>query len=68
MYMYVCTFYTSKHPDPIQTDMFMHTMFALCGNRTRDLLRSWRVFPPLRQIGRQELLIRNLLLILFSLV
>jgi hypothetical protein len=28
-------------------------MFALCGNRTRDLLRSRRVFPPLRQIGRQ---------------
>jgi hypothetical protein len=28
-------------------------MFPLCGNRTRDLLRSRRVFPPLRQIGRQ---------------
>jgi hypothetical protein len=27
-------------------------MFALCGNRTRDLSR--RVFPPLRQIGRQK--------------
>jgi hypothetical protein len=30
-------------------------MFALCGNRTRDLLRSRRVFPPLRQVGRQYL-------------
>jgi hypothetical protein len=29
-------------------------MFALCGNRTRDLLRSRRVFPPVRQIGRQS--------------
>jgi hypothetical protein len=28
-------------------------MFALCGNRTRDLLRSRRVFPPLHHIGRQ---------------
>jgi hypothetical protein len=28
-------------------------MFALCGNRNRDLLRIRRVFPPLRQIGRQ---------------
>jgi hypothetical protein len=28
-------------------------MFALCENRTRDLLRSRRIFPPLRQIGRQ---------------
>jgi hypothetical protein len=27
-------------------------MFALCGNRTRDLFRSKSVFPPLRQIGR----------------
>jgi hypothetical protein len=27
-------------------------MFALCGNRARDLLRSSRVFPPLRQVGR----------------
>jgi hypothetical protein len=27
-------------------------MFALCGNRTCELLRSRRVFPPLRQIGR----------------
>jgi hypothetical protein len=26
-------------------------MFALCGNRTRDLLRSRRVFPPLHHIG-----------------
>jgi hypothetical protein len=32
--------------------MFMQ-MFALCGNRTRDPLRSRRVFPPLRHIGRQ---------------
>jgi hypothetical protein len=30
-------------------------MFALCGNRTRDLLRSKRVFPPLRQIGRHSM-------------
>jgi hypothetical protein len=29
-------------------------MFALCGNRTRELLRSRRVLRPLRQIGRQE--------------
>jgi hypothetical protein len=28
-------------------------MFALCGNRTRDLWRSRRVFTPLRHIGRQ---------------
>jgi hypothetical protein len=28
-------------------------MFALCGNRTRVLLRSRRVFPPLRHTGRQ---------------
>jgi hypothetical protein len=28
-------------------------MFALCGNRTRDLLRSRRLFPPLRHIARQ---------------
>jgi hypothetical protein len=28
-------------------------MFALCGNRTRDLLRSRRVFAPLRHIGRR---------------
>jgi hypothetical protein len=27
-------------------------MFALCGNRIRDVLRSRRVFPPLRHIGR----------------
>jgi hypothetical protein len=27
-------------------------MFALGGNRTRDLLHSVRVFPPLRHIGR----------------
>jgi hypothetical protein len=27
-------------------------MFALCGNRSRDLLRSRRVFPPPRHIGR----------------
>jgi hypothetical protein len=33
-------------------DIHAH-MFALCENRTRDLLRSRRVFPPLRQIGRQ---------------
>jgi hypothetical protein len=26
-------------------------MFARCGNRTLDLLRSRRVFPPLRHIG-----------------
>jgi hypothetical protein len=31
-------------------------MFALCGNRPRDLLRDRRVFPPLRQIGRQDLI------------
>jgi hypothetical protein len=29
-------------------------MFALCGNRTRDLLRIRRVFPPLREIGRHD--------------
>jgi hypothetical protein len=29
-------------------------MFALCVNQTRDLLRSRRVFPPLRHIGRQK--------------
>jgi hypothetical protein len=29
-------------------------MFALCGNRTRDLLRSRLVFRPLRQIGDQN--------------
>jgi hypothetical protein len=28
-------------------------MFALCGNRTRDLLHSRRVFPSLPHIGRQ---------------
>jgi hypothetical protein len=28
-------------------------MFALCGNRTRDLLRSRQVYSPIRQIGRQ---------------
>jgi hypothetical protein len=31
-------------------------MFALCRNRTRDLLRSRRVFPPIRQIGRQKII------------
>jgi hypothetical protein len=31
-------------------------MFALCGNRTCDLLRSRRVFPPLRHIGRPKIL------------
>jgi hypothetical protein len=30
-------------------------MFALCGNRTRDLLRSRRVFPSLRLISRQKM-------------
>jgi hypothetical protein len=30
------------------------TNSALCENRTRDLLRSRRVFPPLRHIGRQN--------------
>jgi hypothetical protein len=30
-------------------------MFALCGNRTRDLLRSRRVVSLLRQIGCQTL-------------
>jgi hypothetical protein len=35
-------------------------MFALCGNRTRDLLRKWRVFPPLRQIGRQKVILHQL--------
>jgi hypothetical protein len=34
---------------------FCTQMFALCGNRNRDLLRSRRVFPPLRHIGRQTL-------------
>jgi hypothetical protein len=29
-------------------------MFTLCGNQTRDLLRSRQVFRPLRQIGRQR--------------
>jgi hypothetical protein len=38
-------------------------MFALCGNRTRDLLRRRRVFSPLRQIGRQFI---GLALYLFS--
>jgi hypothetical protein len=28
-------------------------MFALCGNQTRDLLRSRRVFPPLGHISSQ---------------
>jgi hypothetical protein len=28
-------------------------MFALCGNRTRDILSTRRVFPPLRHMGRQ---------------
>jgi hypothetical protein len=32
--------------------MFMLTNVSLCGNRIRDLLRSRRVFRPLRQIGR----------------
>jgi hypothetical protein len=45
-------YYTQKSPDPIQTDMFM-LMFVLCEDQTRDLLRSRRVFRPLRQIGRQ---------------
>jgi hypothetical protein len=35
-----------------------HQMFALCGNRTRNLLRR-RVFPPLRQISRQKKSIRD---------
>jgi hypothetical protein len=38
-------------------------MFALCGNRTRDLLRSRRVFQPLRHIGRQK---RKQILILIA--
>jgi hypothetical protein len=29
-------------------------MFALCGNRTRNLLSTRQVFPPLRQIGRHS--------------
>jgi hypothetical protein len=32
-------------------------MFALCGNRTRDLLRSRRAFPSLSHIGRQYFII-----------
>jgi hypothetical protein len=28
-------------------------MFALSGNRNRDLMRSRRVIPPLRHIGRR---------------
>jgi hypothetical protein len=39
-----------KHPDPIQTDVCTQ-MFVLCGNRTRNLLRSRWVFRPLRQFG-----------------
>jgi hypothetical protein len=31
----------------------MHTNVCTVQNRTRDLMRSRRVFPPLRQIGRQ---------------
>jgi hypothetical protein len=34
-------------------------MFALCGKGTRDLLRSRRVFPPLRQIGCLSLYLYN---------
>jgi hypothetical protein len=45
------TYYTQKHPDPIQTDMFMHTYVCTVQVSNRDLLRSSRIFPPLRQIG-----------------
>jgi hypothetical protein len=34
-------------------------MFALCENQTRDLLRSRRVFPPLRHIGRHVRITRK---------
>jgi hypothetical protein len=40
-------------------------MFALSGKRTRDLLRSRRVFPPLRHIGRQKLVLYKSLTLLF---
>jgi hypothetical protein len=46
--------------DPVLTDMFMHTNFCAArdyGIRTRDLLRSRRVFPLLRQIGRQNFVV-----------
>jgi hypothetical protein len=39
-------------PRPKQTCSCIQ-MFALCGNRTRDLLRGWLLFAPIRQIGRQ---------------
>jgi hypothetical protein len=37
-----------KHPDSIQTDMFMHTN-VLCGYRSRDLLRSRPEYSPAAQ-------------------
>jgi hypothetical protein len=39
-------------------------MFALCGNQTRDLLRSRRLFPTLDQIGRLLLLLLKLVKII----
>jgi hypothetical protein len=43
-------------------------MFALCGNRTRDLLRSRRVFPQLRHIGRRMRLTMNVLVKLKAII
>jgi hypothetical protein len=56
IFRFFCTNIVYTETPRPYTNRHVHTqMFALCGNRTRNLLRSRRVFPPLRQIGRQLL-------------
>jgi hypothetical protein len=47
---YIHTIHINTQP---QFKQICTQMFALCGNRTRNLLSSRRVFLPLRQIGHQ---------------